>query len=90
MQNKEREAARRDEMEMGVGFDPGSFGCHEALHTTSLLIDLVDRELCEHEAIQRNAIWTAYAQKARDALQDLYDAIGREHIGKDAPMNAEQ
>ena len=61
-------------------FAPGTFGCHEALHMASVLADAVDEQLCDHLAIKLRADWLAKADAARDALFDLYNAIGREHL----------
>lgn len=61
-------------------FAPGGFGCHEALHTSGILEDIVQRELCEHESIKRNPEWVALAEAGRKALSDLYFAIGKLHL----------
>lgn len=61
-------------------YEPGSFGCHEALHMTSFLIDSVDEELVEHPSIKANEEWTRLATVALDALNDLYQAIGQKHL----------
>lgn len=62
------------------GFEPGSFGCHEALHIASVLAEMVDERLCEHEAVKANSDWVRLANDARTALFELYQAIGREHL----------
>lgn len=62
------------------GYAPGSFGCHEALHMASVLMMTVDRELCEHPAVQQNKEWAALADKARQALYELYQKIGARHL----------
>lgn len=61
-------------------FAPGSFGCHEALHMAWFLMESVERGLAEHAAIKAKPEWTALADKAHQALFDLYQAIGREHL----------
>ena len=71
------------------GFKPGTLGCHEALHMASYFAGAVDEELCEHPAIKRNPKWLALATKAADALGDLYNAIGRDHLTI-APSNGER
>ena len=53
---------------------------HEALHMTSFLMQSVDRELLDHDAIKDNPEWEALAKTAHQALFDLYQAIGREHL----------
>lgn len=59
---------------------PGSFGCHEVLHMASFLCASVDEQLCEHAAIKANPEWVALADRARDALLDLYQSIGAKHL----------
>lgn len=61
-------------------FEPGTFGCHEALHMAAFFADAVDRELCGHNAIKANRAWSKLAREAQDALADLYQAIGKVHI----------
>lgn len=61
-------------------FAPGSFGCHEALHMTSFLMQAIDTDLMEHPAIAARPDWKATAEVAFNALYDLYQAIGREHL----------
>lgn len=65
-----------------VDYAPGSFGCHEALHMASVAVDLVDRALLEHPAIADVPEWKALADKAHQALFDLYQAIGEKHLSK--------
>ena len=61
-------------------YKPGTFGCHEALHTSALLTDLVASRLMEHGAIIQNQDWYVLADKAQQALFDLYQAIGSLHL----------
>ena len=61
-------------------FDPGTKGCHEALHMTSFLANAVDEELCEHPAIKKDKEWSELAHKAHRALADLYQAIATKHL----------
>lgn len=63
-----------------TGFEPGSHGCHEALHMASVLINMVESELIEHQAVMDSPVWMAHAKRAQEALMDLYNAIGREHL----------
>jgi hypothetical protein len=64
---------------MKRGYEPGSHGCHEALHMASFFINSVDDELVEHPAIKANEEWSRLAQVALDALFELYQAIGQQH-----------
>jgi hypothetical protein len=56
------------------------YGRHEALHMASFLAKSVAGELCEHAAVQAVPEWSELADKALDALHDLYQAIGRVHL----------
>lgn len=61
-------------------FEPGSFGCHEALHTASLLMAAVAENLLGHPAIMRDRAWYRHAYKAHEELFSLYQQIGAEHL----------
>lgn len=61
-------------------FKPGSFGCHEALHMASVIAEMVDERLCQHPAISARPDWLQRAETACQALHDLYQEIGREHL----------
>jgi hypothetical protein len=65
-------------------YEPGSFGCHEALHMAHVLGEAVAERLCEHPAVQMDSAWAALAGKAREALFQLYQAIGAKHLMADA------
>lgn len=71
-------------------WQPGSFGCHEAMHMASVLADMVGERLCEHPSISRNAAWLTKAEAALAALHDLYQAIGAEHMSAPLTMPPEQ
>jgi len=60
-------------------YGPGTFGCHEALDRTSLLMQQV-YDLAGHGAILLNAEWTVKALEAADTLYELYQAIGAVHL----------
>lgn len=59
---------------------PGSYGCHEALHLAHVFAVVIDQHLRGHLAIERNPDWAKLADAAQDALAELYQAIGREHL----------
>ncbi len=54
----------------------GSFGFHEAVHTTSIVLDLVDDQLLHHPAIAGNSEWFQLAARASEALFNLYQSMG--------------
>lgn len=53
---------------------------YEALHTTALAMDFVDRHLIEHPAIADNARWRNMAQDAHKKLFDLQQALQTEYL----------
>lgn len=53
---------------------------HEALHTACMFHDMVQNWLVEHPAINTNKKRVKLATKAADALQELYQLIGSEHL----------
>lgn len=61
-------------------YAPGTFGCHEALHMASSVMDIVDSQLMQHPAILLNPKYYALAEKAHKALFDLHQAIGEDHL----------
>ena len=75
------------------GFEPGTFGCHEALHLASTFMIMIEEHLAEHPAVRANPEWDALAAAAVTALADLYHAIREAHraaqqssqMGKDQP-----
>jgi hypothetical protein len=66
-------------------FAPGSFGCHEALQMALVFGEMVEAYLCDHEAVKANPAWLALADKAQQALFELYLSIGAEHLQAPPP-----
>lgn len=66
---------------------PGSFGCHEVLHMTSFFASAIEAEIIDHPAIRDNEEWAMLAQKAQDALVDLYQKIGNAHLAAEQVMD---
>ncbi len=62
--------------ELLAHYASGSFGFHEAVHTTSIVLDLVDDQLLHHPAIAGNSEWFRLAARASEALFNLYQAMG--------------
>ncbi len=62
------------------GFEPGTFGCHEALHLASTFMIMVEQHLAEHPAVRANPEWDALATTAVKALSDLYHGIREAHL----------
>lgn len=63
-------------------YKAGSFGCHELLDRMSLLAAMVDEYVLEHPSCLQNPEWYALAEQAVSALNELYQRVGREHLGK--------
>ena len=61
------------------GYEPGTFGCHEALHLASTFRIMVEQHLAEHPAVRANPEWEALATTAATALTDLYHVIHKAH-----------
>jgi hypothetical protein len=66
-------------------FAPGSQGCHEALHTTYMLADILSKHLSEHPAILSHPEWTARVDRAAEELEALYQEIGAAHLDANDP-----
>lgn len=49
---------------------------YEALHTASVVMDIVDRHLCDHPFILLNKDAYKFAEEAHTALFNLYQCIG--------------
>lgn len=62
--------------ELMAYYESGSFGFHEAVHTTSIVLDLVDEQLLHHPAIAGNPEWFRMAARASEALFNLYQSMG--------------
>jgi hypothetical protein len=59
---------------------PGSFGCHELLDRTSIVMSSVERDILSHPACLQNKEWFELAHRAVEALNDLYQKVGAEHL----------
>ena len=60
-----------------IGYGPGTFGLHEALHMAHVMSSLFDRELLDHPAIQSDKDLKARAEEISSGLADFYQAVGR-------------
>lgn len=61
-------------------FAPGSFGCHELLDRVSLVSKLLEEAIVTHPACVQKGEWYELARKASDALNELYQRVGAEHV----------
>lgn len=61
-------------------YRPGSSGCHELLDRVSLIADLVESSILSHPACAQFPEWFVLANRATDALQQLYQQIGAVHL----------
>lgn len=64
-------------------FKPGSMGFHEALHTTSVMLDSVDRHIADHPAVLARPELYRLAHRAQEALFNLYQELGELSSGGD-------
>lgn len=61
-------------------FASGIFGCHEALHVTNMMAEMLKRHLGRRLAITACPEWKAHVDRAADELASLYQAIGAVHF----------
>jgi hypothetical protein len=66
------------------GFRPGTPGCHELMDRTSMLADVLQRYLLAHPACVAEPDWYALAERAADALLELYQQVGAKHLAADS------
>jgi hypothetical protein len=64
---------------------PGLSGCHELLDRAALLSEMVERFVLGHAACVANPEWYLLAEQAAAALRELYQRVGAQHLGGEAP-----
>ena len=74
------EVAAEQEPGWEVRYAPGSFGCHELLDRVNLLGDLLEGQVLEHPSCALHPEWYHLAARAAEALRELYQRIGAEHL----------
>jgi hypothetical protein len=82
---KEEASAGPERPSLEETFGPGSFGCHEAMHVTDLVVDLIERQLVQHSAVILNPFWYAQVREAQALLYRAYSAAAAEHMGASSP-----
>lgn len=65
-----------DEVEREKFVAASPFGIHEALHTCSVLMDTFGSRVAEHPAVSLRPEIAALADKAMEAMMDVYQALG--------------
>lgn len=75
-----RKQFKKDKRGSEEGFMPGTYACHEAFHTASVLKDTVGRHLLEHPSIVADPVWYRHAWRAHDELYRLYREMGAGHL----------
>lgn len=83
-ERRHAEAEGPDRRSLEVRFGPGSFGCHEAMHVTNLMVELIEQQLVGHSAVLLNPIWYDNVREAQALLRRAYTAVADEHL--DAPL----
>lgn len=78
------EAEGPDHRSLQARFGPGSFGCHEAVHTTLLVVELIERQLANHSAVLLDPFWYRNVREAQAILYRAYSAAAQMHL--DAPL----
>lgn len=64
-------------------FEPGTFGCHEALHMSSVFRDMVDEQLLQHPSVLMDEEAFRLAYKAQEYLFYTYQRLGEIHLNSD-------
>jgi hypothetical protein len=60
-------------------FRPGTYPCQEVLFMSRVLAEMVQNYLCAHLAIRQHPEWAPLAERACDTLNELHNAIAKEH-----------
>ena len=63
-----------------VKYGPGTFGCHELLDRTALILRLLEDEIIKHPSCILQPEWFALAREATTVVCHLYQKIGGEHL----------
>lgn len=87
----ERQAAEfpgPDHRSLAVRYGPGSFGCHEAMHVTQVVVDLMERELLSHSAVLLDSFWYGKVREAQALLRSAYNHVAEAHLA--APLPADE
>lgn len=93
IENERLATLREADIKGSEKFRPGSYGCHEALHVSSMLTDIAEAHLLKHPAILLDSELYRRARDIHGALFDLYQAIGEKHLADQAdmkPLNCRQ
>lgn len=84
---EEADSDSPDKRRLEVRFGPGSFGCHEAIHVTNLIVDLIHEQLEKHSAVLLDPYWYFTVREAQALLYNAYNSAGGAHLS--APMPTE-
>jgi hypothetical protein len=68
-----------------IEYQPRSAGCHELLDRTALVVDVLERYAQSHPACVARSDWYLLAEQAAAALQQLYQAVGADHLAAESP-----
>lgn len=64
---------------------PGTWYCHEAIHSVSIFLNMWDQEVFSHPSILNNPEWFAKAEDILTKIYELYQDIGAEHLIDEEP-----
>lgn len=57
------------------------FGKHEVIHTSSIIMEMFEEYICDHDAVKENAEVDEAADKVFSALFDFYQLVGATWLG---------
>lgn len=64
----------------GTMWGPGTWGCHELLDRTCMILEILEEHIYKHPSIKYSKKWEKLASKAGKALAELYQEIGKVHL----------
>lgn len=83
-ERRQAEGEGPDRRTLETRFGPGSFGCHEALHTNNLVVELIEQQLLRHSAVLLDPFWYGKIREAQSLLYRAYSDMAQRHL--DAPL----
>jgi hypothetical protein len=66
-----------------ASYEVGTFGCHELLDRTAIAAEHVEHYILSHPSCVLHPGWHALAARATQALHELHQSIGKEHLEHD-------
>ena len=72
------------ETDLKKNFSPGTFGCHELMHTISVMERTWDENVLEHSSCIMNKKWFKKAAKITEKMYQLYNDVATAHLSDES------